>query len=400
MKRFYKLKGVVQHYSWGGTSFIPELLSVSNPEQKPFGEYWLGAHPNAPALLEEENVSLLRFIKENPTEVLGEAAAESFGSLPYLFKILDVRQMLSIQVHPSKAAAEEEFEKENEKGVPLTAPHRNYKDRNHKPELMVALSDFWLLHGFKGKKEMEAIFEQVPELSRLQTYFHGEDYRQLYEAVMTMPQRDVDSVLLPLLERILPEYEKGALRKSREDFWAARAAQTFCKNNSYDRGIFSVYFFNLLHLKKGEAIYQPAGLPHAYLEGQNVEVMANSDNVLRAGLTDKHVDVPELMKHVKFEPTVPKIIPASDAAEQRFDAPVAEFHLKKYTTSNNAVLTPLAATILFVIEGEGVLKSKGEELHVNRGEAALLIPGPEITVAATNGAFSFYQVSTPPGKNN
>ncbi|RYZ27358.1 MAG: mannose-6-phosphate isomerase, class I, partial [Chitinophagaceae bacterium] len=153
MNTIYKLKGVVQHYSWGGTDFIPQLLGVSNPEQKPFAEYWLGAHPAAPAILESLNLSLHQFISNHPKEALGDQVAPKFGSLPYLFKILDVKQMLSIQVHPSKVAAEEEFEKENKAGVAINAPNRNYKDSNHKPELMYALSDFWLLHGFKKKED-------------------------------------------------------------------------------------------------------------------------------------------------------------------------------------------------------------------------------------------------------
>src|SRR6476620_8630720 len=133
MDSIYKLKGVVQHYSWGGSEFIPHLIGIANPDQKPFGEYWLGAHPNSPAVLEEENISLNKFIADHTRETLGQSVAAKFGSLPYLFKILDVKQMLSIQVHPTKAAAEEEFEKENDKGIALNAPNRNYKDKNHKP---------------------------------------------------------------------------------------------------------------------------------------------------------------------------------------------------------------------------------------------------------------------------
>ena len=348
MKRVYKLKGVVQHYNWGGTSFIPQLLAIANTDEKPFAEYWLGAHPAAPSMIEEENISLDQFIDRNAAEALGEEVAQKFPSLSYLFKILDVAQMLSIQVHPSKASAEEEFEKENEKGIPLNAPHRNYKDKNHKPELMVALSDFWLLHGFKNEEALKTVLEKVPELGFLTSTFCEGNYKALYEEVMTMKQEKVNEVLSPLLQRIVPAYENNELKKSSEDFWAARAAVTFCKGNHYDRGIFSIYFFNVLHLKEGEAIYQAAGLPHAYLEGQNVEVMANSDNVLRAGLTEKHVDVPELMKHVKFEATYPNIILASSEVEQNFDAPVEEFQLKRYLVKEPIALAPQTATIVFI----------------------------------------------------
>lgn len=399
MNTIYKLKGVVQHYSWGGTEFIPQLLCVSNPEQKPFGEYWLGAHPAAPAIIEDQNLPLHQFISDHQQEALGESVAAKFGSLPYLFKILDVKQMLSIQVHPSKAAAEEEFEKENQKGIALNAPNRNYKDRNHKPELMYALSDFWLLHGFKKKDELVSVLTTIPELNFLLPIFDNGNYKALYEDVMTMPQEKVDQVLAPLVQRIVPAYKNNELQKNSEDFWAARAALTFCKDGHYDRGIFSVYLFNLLHLKEGEAIFQDAGLPHAYLEGQNVEVMANSDNVLRAGLTEKHIDVPELMKHVKFEATDPKIIRSNGKPEQAFTTPAKEFLLSKYEAEKTFHITPASAAILFCYEGAAEVSAGEGRIDVNRGEAVLVLPGKAASITSANGKLTIFTVSTPMDKN-
>lgn len=395
----YKLKGVVQPYSWGGTDFIPALLSVDNKEKKTFAEYWLGAHPAAPSEVEGENASLHQLITAHPKETLGEEGAVKFGSLPYLFKILDVRQMLSIQVHPAKAVAEEEYEAENRKGIPLNAPHRNYKDKNHKPELMVALSDFYLLHGFKPEDELQKILTGVAELNHLLPVFQKGGYKALYEEVMTIPQEEVDDVLRPLMQRLIPAYKNNELQKSSEHFWAARAVLTFCKDKHYDRGIFSVYFFNLLHLKKGEAIYQAAGLPHAYLEGQNVEVMANSDNVLRAGLTEKHVDVPELMKHVTFEATHPQIIRASHSDEQRFDAPAEEFLLKRYNATDAVSLSPQTGTIVFVYEGSGTAVTGGETVELKTGEAGFLLPQTAVSITPLEGALTFYTVAANTVKN-
>ncbi len=398
MDSVYKITGVVQNYAWGGTSFIPQLLHVTNENNKPFAEYWLGAHPKASSVL-EGGIVLQQLINEHPKEILGNRIAGSFGSLPYLFKILDVRQMLSIQVHPSKEAAIEEYRKENEKGIALTAPDRNYKDENHKPELMVALSDFWLLHGFKEEGALRQILKKVPQLSFLESIFDKGGYQGLYEEVMTMPQEKVDAVLSPLLEEIIPIYHNGHLKKDDEHFWAARAAVTFCKNENKDRGIFSIYLFNLLHLKAGEGIYQAAGLPHAYLEGQNVEVMANSDNVLRAGLTDKHIDVPELMKHVKFRATHPAIIAASDEREQHFDAPVQEFSLTRFTIDSPVYLTVESALILFVYEGEANLLFGGKSIALNRGEAALIIAGRGGSVQPVSSSITFFSVCAPTDKN-
>jgi mannose-6-phosphate isomerase len=399
MHSLYKLRGVVQHYSWGGSAFIPQLIGQENREQKPFAEYWLGAHPNAPATLEnEEPTSLLAAINNSPEAVLGKQVAQDFGTLPYLFKILDVRQMLSIQVHPSIESAVKGYQEENEKGIPLTAPHRNYKDQNHKPELMAALGDFWLLHGFKDKESIRKVFETVPELSCLESEFDANGYKGLYEKVMTMPQEEVDKILNPLLQKIVPQYEAGSLPKSSEHFWAARAVKTFCKDAHYDRGIFSIYFFNLLHLKEGEGIYQPAGLPHAYLEGQNVEVMANSDNVLRAGLTDKHIDVPELMKHVTFEATIPAIIPARADKEQVYATPAAEFELTKFALSDAAFFVAESATIVFVTGGKIRVSTEEKELVLRRGEAALVAGNQSFELKPDDCTAVVFAVTAPMGK--
>src|SRR2546423_2784714 len=169
---YFKLNGIVQHYSWGGYDFIPGMLGIPNKEHKPFAEYWLGAHPNFPAkIINDKNLALNEFVASNPTGVLGKEIAQAFGSLPYLFKVLDVRQMLSIQVHPDKKSAEKEFQLENEKGIALNAPNRNYKDENHKPELMVALGDFWLLHGFKSSEALLNLLQTIPELTPFKQTF-------------------------------------------------------------------------------------------------------------------------------------------------------------------------------------------------------------------------------------
>lgn len=400
MKSISKLRGVVQHYSWGGNEFIPDLIGVENREQKPFAEYWLGAHPAASAtLLNEEETSLHKVIEAAPEQILGKRVQQGFGKLPYLFKILDVRQMLSIQVHPSIESAKKGFAEENGKNIPVNAPHRNYKDENHKPELMAALSDFWLLHGFKDEAGMARIFTTVPELSSLQSSFAQDGYQSLYEKVMMMPQDEVNEMLSPLVQRILPRYESGELQKGSEDFWAARAVKMFCKDDQYDRGIFSIYFFNLLHLKKDEGIYQAAGLPHAYLEGQNVEVMANSDNVLRAGLTDKHIDVAELMKHVKFEPTKPNIIQATDNKEQVYTTPAAEFELTRFNLSDAAFFTAESAVIFFVYEGKMALSTDEKTLVVKRGEAALVAANQPFEAKPEDGAATVFAVTVPASKN-
>ena len=220
-QQIYLLKGKVQHYSWGGYEFIPHLLSVKNDEKKPFAEYWLGAHPSHPSTVkgETKEIPLTDFIKQHP-EALGNSNGQ-FHTLPFLMKILDVRQMLSIQVHPDKASAAEGFQKENESGTPLTAPNRNYKDDNHKPEMMVALSDFWLLHGFKPADKLIETLTAIPYFQFLADEFKTSGNKTLYEKLMLMDQQRVNEILKPLINKILPLYKNGELVKSQESFWAA-----------------------------------------------------------------------------------------------------------------------------------------------------------------------------------
>lgn len=395
---FYKLTGKIQHYQWGGYNYIPTLLNVSNNNHQPFAEYWLGAHVNAPAELEGAQPSKLNEYIATNTAVLGEKVYNDFKTLPYLLKILDVKDMLSIQVHPTKKAAVEEFAKENAKGVALNAPNRNYKDDNHKPELMAALSEFWLLHGFKTPELMRKTLSSVPELSFLLPFFEKDNYAKLYEQVMQMDQQKVNEHLQPLLDRIIPQYKNNTLQKDNADFWAARAALTFNEGNNIDRGIFSVYLLNLVHLKQGEAIFQDAGILHAYLEGQNVEIMANSDNVLRGGLTPKHIDVAELMKHVTFKPVIPNVVEGSATAtkEKVFLSPAPDFQLSTASLNKGEEISLHATTaeILLLLKGNAQISNEEKELTLKQGEAFVAFAGATITVKALENT-EIYRASVP-----
>ena len=370
-----KLVGVVQNYSWGGFDFLSSLLDQSNPENKPMAEYWLGAHPQHSAILENTSaIPLEAAIRKNPKALMGDRVATHFDSLPYLLKVLDVREMLSIQVHPDKKSAAAGFEAEEKQGLSISARNRNYKDRNHKPELMVALGEFWLLHGFRQEDDLLSIINQVPEWSSLVQVFEKKSYEGLYKMVMQLPQDEVNRLLEPLVQRLLPLYQEGKLKKNDAGYWAARAALRFCENGQYDRGIFSIYFFNLLHLKKGEGIYQPSGLPHAYLEGQNVEVMANSDNVLRAGLTDKYIEVGELMTHVRFEATIPRVLRPEVSGHTIFSSPAEEFELHQYKLDKMEQITSEAGEVWLLTSGQLRLAGSGN-MEMKKGEAVFVPAG-------------------------
>jgi mannose-6-phosphate isomerase len=380
MKGIYRLSGVVKHYDWGGTSFIPALLKRVNKDNIPFAEYWMGSHPQAISTLD--------------TDTGLQPLNEYCENLSFLFKVLDVKKMLSIQVHPSKKAAEIEFERENAEGISLNSPSRNYKDKNHKPELMVALSDFWLLHGFKPPEELIYTLLNVVELRELLPVYNQSGYAGLYKYVMEMPQTEVNRILNPLVYNLATIYSDKEPNKNDEDFWAARAAATFTVDNNIDRGIFSIYLFNLVHLKKGEGIFQDAGVPHAYLEGQNVEIMASSDNVIRGGLTSKHIDVKELLKHVKCEATYPKILTGYSISEpeKQFITPAVDFHLNllEMDEGSSYSFTTRCGEILLLTDGAVELKSDNAAIFLEQGHpAAFACASEKINIKANKKSWLF-----------
>ena len=412
--RLFKLQGVVQHYDWGGFDFIPKLLGRSHPSGKPCAELWMGSHANGPALVQngEYLIPLPDLIACAPKEVLGEFVAVRFENrLPYLFKVLDARKMLSIQAHPTLGQAAAGFAAEEKAGVPLTAPTRNYKDRNHKPEVHVALTDFWMLHGFRPLEEIADTLDTVVELRPLLPDFRkrlmtaGSDpalramlLRRLYERAMTMPQDEVDQTLNPLLRRLK---RQPTTDKDNPDFWAARAAREFPLPDGHrDRGIFSIYLLNLVRLKPGEATYQSAGTLHAYLEGVNVELMANSDNVLRGGLTPKNIDVPELLRVLNFSDGKPEIIrgKSASAVETIFPTPAAEFELSRIQLEDKQVYRSGARSgpdILIVLNGTVMARRGNDSLQLKPGEIMLAPQSINYTLETIGATALVFKASLP-----
>lgn len=399
VKKIFLIEGKIQRYDWGGRRFISNLIrrkkSVAN-----YAEYWLGAHLKAPSIIKTKagNISLDFFLKQKPIEFLGLRVAKMYGKLPYLFKVLDVDKMLSIQVHPNKKAAEIGFKLENEKGILLTAKNRNYKDKNHKPEVMVALSDFWLLHGFLERKKIIKNLEQTSELKFLLATFEESNYFEVYKKVMEFSQEEVNKILKPLANRILPAFLNNKIAKSSPEYWAAKALEN--KNlENIDRGIFSIYFFNIVNLSKGEAIFQDAGVPHAYLEGKNIELMANSDNVLRGGLTTKHIDVEELLKNTKFEETIPKVLygvknKVND--ELVYQTKADDFKLSKIESTEVLKYNSISKSveILIILEGNATVIRRSNRINIEKGQAVLIKANTNYRIISTKGV-EIYKASVP-----
>lgn len=388
--KIYKLKGAIQHYAWGGFEYITQLLGIDNAAKQPVAEYWIGAHSSAPSMLLDEDVQIAldKLFSAQP-ELLGEQVSDKFRHLPYLLKILDVREMLSIQVHPTKEEAEKGFDEEEEKGVDIKAANRNYKDRNHKPEVMIALSDFWLLHGFKPAEEIKKTLGQVVSFRPLLPVFESEGYKGLFQHVMQLPQQEVDTMLLPLVQKELKRRSFHESDKNEPGFWVGEYYLNKEVKN-IDRGVFSIYFLNLVYLQEGEGIFQAAGIPHAYLQGQNVELMANSDNVLRGGLTNKHIDVAELIKHTRFEAVVPEIIDSNAIASgNSIKFPVDDFTISRIALGNEQVkLLTTSPEILICMEGTATISS-ANNLQIKKGEAFIVFAGNEYVIASNDEAVFF-----------
>jgi mannose-6-phosphate isomerase len=393
----HKLQGTVQHYSWGGTTFLPKLLSIENPNHKPFAEYWLGIHAGGPASIEvnQQSVLLSDAIATDPKAALSDPVFNHFGALPYLFKVLDVKDMLSIQVHPTKEYAKVAFEKEEAAGTALNAPNRNYKDTNHKPEIMLAMSEFWLLHGFKSEAKILETLENIAEFQVLVPLYKTEGLKGLYQFLMEMEQAQVDSLLSTVVKRALRNKQDGKVNRTAPDWWVAKLYENAAGILPIDKGVFSIYLFNIVCVMPGQGIFQDAGVPHAYLEGQNVELMANSDNVLRGGLTPKHIDVEELIYNIKFESIVPAIIEGTKPCmgESVYPAPVQDFGIASITLDGSNGYTHEAESLdmFLVVEGGCVVNN---QMTIKTGEAFVVFPGNKLNIHAS-GKTLIYRAFVP-----
>ncbi|MCX8019390.1 MAG: mannose-6-phosphate isomerase, class I [Chitinophagaceae bacterium] len=361
MQGIFPLIGKIMHYEWGGFSFIPSLLNLTADSKTPYAEYWLGTHPSAPSLVQipQQQRELTAFVSQ----------------LPFLLKAIDVREMLSIQVHPDKKQAQEGFARENQAGIPISAPHRNYKDDNHKPELIVALSDFYALQGFKSPDLLEKTLNEIPELKPLYPVFSQQGYKGLYRHVMEMAQQDVNSMLVPLAEKLLPLAEQGKIPADSQEYYAAMALKKYWNSGNPDKGILSVFFMNLVHLKPGEGLFQPAGMIHAYLKGYGVEVMASSDNVLRGGLTPKHIDIPELLKTLNYYPVSPQVIYPQPQSQyvSVYHVPVSDFSLSKIRLHYKETLQLTSKSTQILMRVSGIIRCEPGNILLQPGNTAMVI---------------------------
>ena len=400
MKKICILKNKIQEYAWGSRTGIAGIMGVNIPSARPQAELWMGAHPKSPSQVFYNNEwhSLLELIARYPQEILGHRVAEQFeNKLPFLFKILAAEEPLSIQAHPDLEQAKEGFRRENKLGIPLNAFNRNYKDANHKPEIICALTPFWALNGFREAKNIIELLKSIPsfQLQAIHDFLiKNPGSIGLKKAMNILLTMDLTTVRQTVLETVTFAYDQ----KDKDPLFPWLIAI----NELYpgDVGVLCTLLLNLVKLKPGEAMYLPARQLHAYLDGIGVELMANSDNVLRGGLTPKYIDNSELLGTLEFSEVRVKPLKAIStlAAEWVYDTPATEFSLSKVSVNQGTTYASPAdrsIEILICTEGKGNIidLKKGDSLDISSG-TSVVIPAA-VTGYKIEGAATLYKASVP-----
>ena len=379
------LRGALRTYAWGSRTAIAEFTGRPSPTAHPEAELWFGAHPGDPAWLETDSgdESLLEAVRSDPEGQLGTAVCKRYGdALPFLMKVLAADEPLSLQAHPSAQQAAEGFAREERRGIPVSSPIRNYRDRSHKPELLVALGTFEALAGFRpASKSVEWL--RALEVSDLDPFVNllagqpdADGLRALFTTWITAPQPDLDVLVPAVIDGAINYVRTGSKQ------FAAEAKTVLELGERYpgDAGVLASLLLNRLTLRPGEGIYLPAGNLHAYLHGVGIEVMANSDNVLRGGLTPKHVDVPELLRVLDFTPASEAALrpkTSQDGMETVYETPAPEFSVSVLGIDGDLLGHEVDAPsrhdgpqILLCSEGSVVVHAKSSVVTLERGAAA------------------------------
>lgn len=402
------LRNAVRPYAWGSRTAIPELLGGPVPAPHPQAELWLGAHPADPSVLmhaDGAQTSLLEALRADPYRHLGPRCAQRWGGqLPFLLKVLAADEPLSLQAHPSAEQAAEGFAREEVRGIPRDAPERNYVDPSHKPELICALTELQALAGFRDPERTVELLKalDVPELAPYRAMLAAEPnadgLRTLFTTWITMPEPAMKAVLPPTLDACVALLRRNGLcggHFRRECRVILELAETY----PGDVGVLAALLLNHVVLASGEAMYLPAGNLHTYLRGTGVEISANSDNVLRGGLTSKHIDVPELLRVLDFsygalpvqrgEPVGPH--------ETAYRTLAEEFQLTRLEWAHGES-TPMCLhsqwpQILLCTQGSARLHSlDGGGVTVRRGGSVwLAAEDPEVTVCPGPGPVQLFR---------
>ncbi|GAA5066678.1 mannose-6-phosphate isomerase [Thermocatellispora tengchongensis] len=379
----------IRPYAWGSRTAIAALQG-REPAAGPEAELWMGAHPASPSVLTTRGgpIPLPDLIAGDPEGTLGAEALGRFGPrLPFLLKVLAADEPLSLQVHPSPEQAAAGFERENRAGIPLGAPDRNYRDPYAKPELLCALEPFEALSGFRAPAESAALLESlgVPALEPTVKLLSAGAVHTAVSELLTLPAAERE----PLVSAV------AAACAAREDLvWAAGLAGHY----PGDSGVVIALCMNRVVLAPGEAMYVPAGQPHSYMRGVGVEIMGSSDNVLRGGLTGKHIDIPELLAILSPEPAEPAVVrPAARDGVEVYETPAAEFRLSRVRLDGNLDLPATGPRILLSVAGTVTVRRRPRDGQGNPGDRLEHgTPGEHDEIALAPGASAFAPASAGP----
>ncbi len=381
----------LRSYDWGSRHAIADLFGWVSTDE-PMAELWFGAHPEGSSRVtgDRHRSTLAELIEADPSAMLAPSEVEEFGPrLPFLLKVLAAEKPLSLQVHPSAAQARAGFADETARGVSPAAPERNYRDENHKPELLCALTEFWALSGFRRVDDTVRLLRElgVVELAPLPTLLHPTGgVRATVEALLTASTSDADA----LVDAVVRGAHELLARDSEwvdEAAWALRIATAF----PGDIGIVLALLLNLVQLQPGQFIFVPAGQIHAYLSGTGIEIMASSDNVLRCGLTSKHVDRAEVMRIADFSdgPSVARDPVRRPTGELGFSAPVRDFALSRLTMEPGQELNvaTVGAQIVLCVAGQLSVQAEQHETRLYPGTAVFVPAGVDVWLRGTGDAF-------------
>ncbi|MFV8395624.1 mannose-6-phosphate isomerase, class I [Corynebacterium hindlerae] len=379
------LTGKLRHYPWGSRELIAQLRGDQEASDRPEAELWFGAHPGGSATVGD--AALVDIIAADPAGQLGERVRARFGDeLPFLLKILAAAEPLSLQAHPTPEQAADGFQRENALGIDLAADNRNYKDANHKPELIVALTEFEAMAGFRPLAKTLELFDRLgsTEVERYLAMLdrsperESADLRVLFTTWITIPGGSrstlIDDIVASAAQQLadpqLPDWMREELSNVVE----------LHNRYPYDVGVLGALLLNKFTLQPGEGLYLDAGELHAYVSGLGVEIMANSDNVLRGGLTSKHVDVPELVRVLRFESLAdPRVIPEQSGDCLYFPTPIDEFILRQCVLDSAVPVEHDGPVIVLVTDGTAELTCDDQQLSVPAGAAAW-VPATDGTV--------------------
>lgn len=370
----WKLKNTIKNFDWGSLDGIPKYFHIDNSEHKPMAEMWMGIHPSGVSTaINAQGVEepLDQLINRYPNKILGAKTYQQFKSLPFLFKILSAKEPLSIQVHPELYKAKAGFARENQLGIPINSPNRNYKDPNHKPELIYAITPFLAMNGFRPIAEILALFNQLsipiieqhiltlaanPSELGLKRFFHS-----LLTLEGAIKQQAISALLTSI--KSLPEPPFNYIPPISQKYPS-------------DCGVFAPLILNIIELLPGQAMFLNAQTPHAYLRGTGLEIMANSDNVLRAGLTNKHIDIEELFNNTSFT-SIPSTQLLTQPRQQEnktlFPVSIDDFAFEIIHSQQQRLVQSISsAQIILCVEGEIEINTESDRCKLKVGESVFI----------------------------